>query len=92
MVAPISLFSVNAILILDHDASRIVAKYFSPPHPPSNATPQSGFPGINPYPNVKDQKTFERGLVEKTTKQNSDIILYDNRTVGAVFPPTSGLH
>lgn len=30
---------------------------------------------------MKDQKAFEKGLLEKTAKQTSDIILYDNRVV-----------
>lgn len=30
---------------------------------------------------MKDQKSFEKGLLEKTAKQTSDIILYDNRVV-----------
>jgi len=30
---------------------------------------------------VKDQKTFEKGLFEKTKKQTSDVILYDNKLV-----------
>lgn len=34
-----------------------------------------------PYPDVKAQKAFEKGLLEKTAKQNADIILYDNRIV-----------
>jgi len=76
-----SLFSVNAVLILaNDDSSRILAKYYSPPHLPSN-TQGNNFPGANPYPNVKDQKAFEKGLSEKTAKQTSDIILYDNRVV-----------
>lgn len=33
------------------------------------------------YPDVKSQKAFEKGLLEKTAKQTSDIILYDNRIV-----------
>jgi len=76
-----SLFSVNAVLILAaDDSSRILAKYYSPPHAPANAT-ANDFPGANPYPQLKDQKAFEKGLSEKTAKQNSDIILYDNRIV-----------
>lgn len=76
-----SLFSVNAILILaSDDSSRILAKYYSPPHIPANAQPGS-YPGANPYPNLKDQKAFEKGLLEKTAKQTSDVILYDNRVV-----------
>jgi hypothetical protein len=83
MLAPLSLFSVNAILIMStEDSSRIFAKYYSPPHPPAGNPPNStDYPGANPYPSVKDQKAFEKGLLEKTVKQTSDIILYDNRVV-----------
>lgn len=35
----------------------------------------------NPYPDLKAQKAFEKGLIEKTAKQTGDIILYDNRIV-----------
>ncbi|KAI5363823.1 putative Longin-like domain superfamily, AP complex, mu/sigma subunit, coatomer subunit zeta protein [Septoria linicola] len=76
-----SLFSVNAILVLStEDSSRILAKYYSPPHIPSNAQ-GNNYPGAQPYPTVKEQKAFEKGLVEKTAKQTSDVILYDNRVV-----------
>jgi len=30
---------------------------------------------------LKEQKAFEKGLLEKTVKTNGDIILYDNRVV-----------
>lgn len=74
-----SLFSVNAILILStDDRSRILTKYYSAPHPPPHSTTH---PGANPYPTVKEQKAFEKGLLEKTNKQSSDIILYDGRIV-----------
>ena len=51
----------------------------SPPHPPANAG--NNFPGANPYPSPKDQKAFEKGLLEKTAKSTNDVILYDNRIV-----------
>lgn len=35
----------------------------------------------NPYPDVKSQKAFEKGLLEKTAKQTGDILLYDSRIV-----------
>lgn len=35
----------------------------------------------NPYPTFKEQKAFESGLFEKTKKQSSDVILYDNKLV-----------
>jgi coatomer subunit zeta len=81
MAPNMSLFSVNAILILSNDdSSRILAKYYSPPHIPHNAQ-GNNYPGANPYPSLKDQKAFEKGLLEKTAKQTSDVILYDNRVV-----------
>jgi len=36
-------------------------------------------PQPNPYSTLKDQKAFEKGLSEKTKKQSSDVILYDNK-------------
>jgi hypothetical protein len=93
MPAPISLFSVHAILLLStDDHTRILCKYYSPPHIPtttstSSATgstpsiPQSTYPGKQPYPALKEQKAFEKGLLEKTAKQTSDVILFDNRIV-----------
>lgn len=80
MAPNMSLFSVNAILLLSaDDNSRILTKYYSPPHPPANAG--NNYPGANPYPTLKDQKAFEKGLLEKTAKQSSDVILYDNKIV-----------
>ncbi|KAL5360698.1 Longin-like domain-containing protein [Aspergillus floccosus] len=83
MPGSLSLFSVNAILVMSaEDGSRIFTKYYSPPHPPAGTAPNStDYPGANPYPTVKEQKAFEQGLLEKTNKQNSDVILYDNRIV-----------
>jgi len=76
-----TLFSVNAILIIStDDSTRLVGKYYSPPHAPTNAI-GNDFPGANPYPTIKEQKAFEKGLMEKTAKQTSDVILYDNRVV-----------
>ncbi|KAH8726475.1 Longin-like domain-containing protein [Phaeosphaeriaceae sp. PMI808] len=80
MSRPLSLFSVQAILILAiDDGSRILTKYYSNPHPPAGA--HSDFPGQIAYKTVKDQKAFEKGLLEKTAKQTTDIILYDQKVV-----------
>lgn len=71
-----SLFSIKAILLLStDDRSRILAKYYSAPHVPKDS------PGTNPYPTVKEQKAFEKGLMEKTNKSSGDVILYDGRIV-----------
>ena len=79
MPTNMSLFSVNAILILStDDRSRILTRYYSAPHAPPGST---SHPGASPYPTVKEQKAFEKGLLEKTNKQTSDVILYDGRVV-----------
>ena len=75
-----------AIVVLDSEGERVLAKYYQPPHLPSATQPtlQSQYittPQPNPYPTVKEQKTFEKGLFEKTKKDSSDVILYDNRLV-----------
>lgn len=49
------------------------AKYYHPPHAAASTT--------NPYPTVKEQLTFEKGLAGKTANGNGDIILYDGRIV-----------
>ncbi|KAI5862220.1 snare-like protein [Durotheca rogersii] len=80
MAPGMSLSSVNAIVILNiDDGSRIFAKYYSAPHhaPTASSSHQSS----GPYADLKSQKTFEKGLLEKTSKQTGDIILYDNRIV-----------
>ena len=76
----LSLFSVNAILLIStDDRTRILTKYYTAPHHPQGAPKDA--PGTNPYPTVKEQKAFEKGLVEKTNKSSGDVILYDGRVV-----------
>ncbi|KAM0462782.1 hypothetical protein ACHAPV_003607 [Trichoderma viride] len=74
-----TLFAVQAILILGtEDGTRIFTKYYSPPH----AAPTGGASiPTHPYTDLKAQKAFEKGLIDKTAKQTGDIILYDNRIV-----------
>ncbi|MCJ1263216.1 Golgi-to-ER vesicle coat component [Lobaria immixta] len=87
MPTNMTLFSVNAILILStDDRSRILTKYYSQPHgshPVAGATTTSSSSsvGSNPYGSVKEQKAFEKGLMDKTNKQSGDVILYDGRVV-----------
>jgi len=82
MAPSMSLFSVNAIIILStDDGSRVFAKYYTPPHQTTgHSGPNSSNPTL-PYTDLKSQKAFEKGLLEKTAKQTADIILYDNRIV-----------
>lgn len=75
MTSNVTLFSVNAILILDNDSHRILTKYYQPPHP----YPHNQY--ANVYPTIKEQRAFEKGLFDKTHKQGTDIILFDNHVV-----------
>lgn len=80
MAPNMSLHSVQAILILaadgPPDTSRIFTKYYEPPHTSTTfPTPTQS------YKTLKEQRAFEKGLLEKTAKQTSDVILYDNKVV-----------
>ncbi|KAE9967942.1 hypothetical protein EG328_007892 [Venturia inaequalis] len=83
MAPSISLFSINAILILSaDDGSRLYSKYYQSPHPPLGTPAGStNYAGASAYPTLSSQKAFETGLREKTVKTNADVILYDNRVV-----------
>ena len=63
--------------------NRIFAKYYNEPHgAASGAGKSEATPSANqPYPDVKSQRNFEAGLLQKTAKQTTDIILYDGRLV-----------
>ncbi|RMZ82065.1 hypothetical protein DV737_g2201, partial [Chaetothyriales sp. CBS 132003] len=80
MAPNMSLHSVLAVLILSidtpADSSRLFAKYYAAPH----TNPQHPLPPQS-YSTLKEQKVFEKGLLEKTAKQTSDVILYDNKVV-----------
>jgi coatomer subunit zeta len=78
MAPNMSLHSVIAVLVLSPDAvdPRLFAKYYSAPHTSNTSTEPR-----QPYASLKDQKAFEKGLLDKTAKQNSDVILYDNKVV-----------
>ncbi|KAF7508627.1 hypothetical protein GJ744_009019 [Endocarpon pusillum] len=78
MSPSMSLHSVIAVLVLSPEAAdpRLFAKYYNAPHTSNNSTEPK-----QPYANLKEQKAFEKGLLEKTAKQSSDVILYDNKVV-----------
>ncbi|KAH0828976.1 hypothetical protein J3R83DRAFT_2408 [Lanmaoa asiatica] len=67
----LSLYSVNAFIILDSEGHRVLAKYYRPKGHHNDS--------LNP----KDQRTFEKGLWQKTKKPGGDVILFDGHL--AVF-------
>lgn len=50
--------------IMDNDGTRILAKYYDK----------------NVLPTVKEQKTFEKNLFNKTHRSNTEIIMFDGLT------------
>jgi len=65
----LSLYSVNAFLILDSEGQRVLAKYYRPKSHP--------FGEAKGLLTLKEQRAFEKGLWQKTKKSGGDIILYD---------------
>jgi len=69
-----SLYAVQAVLVLDNEGNRILAKYYSPSSPTAVKSPLVAAP-------VKEQKAFEKKLVQKTKGVNGDILLMDKHLV-----------
>ncbi|KAG6809631.1 hypothetical protein H0H92_015475 [Tricholoma furcatifolium] len=67
----LSLYAVDAFIILDTEGNRVLAKYYHPKAHP-NGQPTS-------LRTLKDQRAFEKGLFQKTKAPGKDIILYDSR-------------
>ena len=70
----LSLYTVSALLILDTDGQRVLAKYYAPPHHEAGSTGAgvaadlgvgAGGPGMPGLATLKEQKTFEKGLMDK---------------------------
>jgi hypothetical protein len=56
----LSLYSVNAFLILDTEGNRVLAKYYRPKSHPLGESKE--------FLTLKEQKAFEKGLWQKTKK------------------------
>ena len=67
-----TLYSITALLILDADGHRVMAKYYHAPHsaPTSghNASTSSSAPGPQGLTSLKEQKAFEKSVHEKTKR------------------------
>jgi hypothetical protein len=63
----LSLYSVNAFIILDTEGNRVIAKYYrSKSHPLGES---------KEFLTLKEQKAFEKGLWQKTKKAGGTCIL-----------------
>lgn len=64
-----SMYMIKAVLILDSDGERLVAKYFN---------------SQDDFSSLKEQRAFEKKLFEKTSKErerDSEIVLLDGMTI-----------
>lgn len=92
----LSLYTTTAVILLDSEGHRLIAKYFDPPHvgnPVTNnesnrknsstqALHQLGFSGFGPQlRTLKDQRAFEHTIWDKTRKSTGDILLIQNHLV-----------
>ncbi|KAH8827811.1 coatomer protein [Flagelloscypha sp. PMI_526] len=65
----LTLYSIQAFIILDTEGHRVLAKYY----PDKTGEGQDAA-----FATLKDQKAFEKGLWAKTKKAGGDIILYQS--------------
>lgn len=73
-MSEVSLYTVNALLILDGEGGRVYAKYFQPPH--SQLADNTKL-----YGNLKLQQSLEKLLKDKTFKTSNEILLFENQLV-----------
>jgi len=69
----LSLYSVQAFVVLDTEGNRVLSKYYRPKSHPHGEPKE--------LLTLKEQKVFEKGLWQKTKKTGGDIILYDSHLV-----------
>lgn len=76
--ANLSLYTVTALLILDSDGQRVLAKYYTPPYHQASTQQHAGIAGSSVpeglgqgLGTVKEQKAFEKSVHEKTRRGGS---------------------
>lgn len=75
----LSLYTITAALILDSEGERLYANYYKPLLPNTSNDPTFNIP--NPFPTLKSQEAFEKGLFAKTFKAKSNIIIFEDQIV-----------
>lgn len=70
----LSLYTVTALLVLDSDGQRVLAKYYAPPHQQTTGTGLVSDLGVGPggpgmgLSTLKEQKAFEKSIWEKVKR------------------------
>ena len=78
----------NAVLLLDSEGNRVLAKYYQPPQENgSEAPPPVQTPGLgaltakNPYQTAKEQRALEHAVWDKARRASGDLFQYDGNLV-----------
>ncbi|SCU81208.1 LANO_0B02300g1_1 [Lachancea nothofagi CBS 11611] len=71
----LSLYAIEALLVLDGEGKRIYTKYYRSPHEKPEQSSQQH------KTSVKQQTEFESRLFKKTHKQNAEILLFEDSLV-----------
>ncbi len=79
----LSLYAVNAFIVLDTDGHRVLAKYYSPKGRTQlgEADPNKGLQ------NLREQRAFEKGLFAKTKKPGGALSIHSGSRRGTHSPP-----
>ncbi|ORX33391.1 putative coatomer zeta subunit [Kockovaella imperatae] len=79
-MANLSLYTITALLILDSDGNRVLAKYYAPPHQTALGTGITadlgvgpGGPGMPGLGSLKEQRAFEKNVFEKIRRGGGEI-------------------
>ncbi|CAR21126.1 coatomer subunit zeta [Lachancea thermotolerans CBS 6340] len=76
-MAELSLYSVEAVLLLDNEGNRIYTKYYHSPHEKSDShITKRAIDGMSS--SSKQQTEYESRLFKKTHKQNSEILIFED--------------
>lgn len=78
-MSALSLYSVQAVLLLDNEGKRIYTKYYHPPHLTSEQ--QLSIEQNSIGTSTKQQNDFELRLFKKTHKQNADILIFEDHLI-----------
>lgn len=73
-MSSLSLYCVQAVLILDNTGKRVYAKYYEPPHSTTDKHKVL-------LQSLKRQTEFEKELFQKSHKQDSEILIFEDHLV-----------